>query len=65
MNKIENYIKTKEQKSFVFTPCTEFYQAVGINRKRWGQIYRGEIDPSITEAKAIANYFSIDVTELI
>ncbi len=65
MNKIEKIIKGKEHGCFVFKPDREFYSMVGINRKRFGQIYRGEISPTVTEAKALANYFNVEVTELI
>ncbi|MBW6536603.1 MAG: helix-turn-helix transcriptional regulator [Mariniphaga sp.] len=65
MNKIEKIIKSKEHGCFVFKPDREFYNMVGINRKRFGQIYRGEISPTVTEAKALANYFQVEVTELI
>lgn len=65
MEKIKNVVQKKEPKCFFFHPQKRFYQAVGINQKRWGQIYRGEIEPTISEAKAIAEYFDVDVTELI
>lgn len=65
MNKIESLIKSKEQYSLVFKPNEMFYVSVGINRKRWGQIYRGEFSPTVKELKAVAAYFEIEVTELI
>ncbi|QIA06426.1 helix-turn-helix transcriptional regulator [Draconibacterium halophilum] len=65
MGKIKNVVQKKESRCFFFHPQKQFYNAVGINQKRWGQIYRGEIDPTISEAKAIAEYFEVDVTELI
>ncbi len=64
MEKIKSVIKSKEQKCFRFHPNQNFYSAVGINQKRWGQIYRGEIEPTISEAKAIASYFEVEITEL-
>ena len=64
MNKIKELIERKQDAFFQFKPNQEFYNKVGINRKRWGQISRGEIDPTITEAKAIADFFHFDVTEL-
>lgn len=64
MNSIKKIIKSKELKSLVFTPNAKFYKTVEINRKRWGQIYRGQIEPTITEAQAIATYFEVEVTEL-
>ena len=65
MNKIECIIKSKEHHCFVFKSDKIFYKVVGINRKRWGQIYRGDIEPTLSEAKAIAQYFEVDITELI
>lgn len=65
MNKLEKIIKSKEHGCFVFKPDREFYDTVSINRKRFGQIHRGEISPTVTEAKALANYFEVDITELI
>ena len=58
---IKSIIKSKEIKCLVFTPNNEFYNTIGINQKRWGQIYRGEIEPTIIEAKNIANYFEFPV----
>ena len=43
----------------VFRPTQEFYVSVGINKKRWGQIYRGEKEPVLSEIKAISQYFNI------
>lgn len=65
MNSIKDVIKKKEQKCFLFCPNASFYKAVEINQKRWGQIYRGQIVPTLTEAKAIAEYFEVPVTDLI
>jgi|APSaa5957512622_1039677.scaffolds.fasta_scaffold82499_3 hypothetical protein len=65
MNKIKYIIKSKENGCFIFRPDKVFYDAVGINRKRWGQIYRGDIEPTIKEVKAIAQYFEVNITELI
>jgi len=64
MEKIKEFIKSKEQKCFLFCPNKTFYDAVNVNQKRWGQIYRGEIVPTVTEARAIADFFEIEVTEL-
>ena len=65
MDKIKEIIKSKERKCFRFCPNNTFYDAVDINQKRWGQIYRGETVPTVTEAKLIADYFEIPVTEII
>jgi hypothetical protein len=65
MEKIKPIIKSKERKCFLFCPNKSFYDAVNINQKRWGQIYRGQTAPTLPEAKAIADYFEVEVTELI
>lgn len=65
MEKIINIIRSKEQNSFKFCPDHNFYIAVKINQKRWGQIIRGEYSPTIDELKSIANYFEVEITELI
>lgn len=65
MTKIEKIIKKKEGKNFVFVPNQSFYDEMKINQKRWGQIYRGEIEPNVSELKSIAAFFEIPLTELI
>ncbi len=65
MEKIKSIIKGKEQKCFRFHPDKSFYDAVCINQKRWGQIYRGDTSPTIEELRSIANYFEISLTELL
>jgi hypothetical protein len=64
MSKIKEIIARKEHKCFVFKPVPEFYEQVGINNRRWAQIYRGQTAPTLPEAKAIADYFEVDITEL-
>ncbi|WP_139279505.1 helix-turn-helix domain-containing protein [Tangfeifania diversioriginum] len=64
MSKISEIISNQEHKCFVFKPSPEFYAHVGINNRRWAQIYRGQVEPTLSEAKAIADYFEIEVTEL-
>lgn len=51
-----------ESKNLVFKPNRKFYVSVGINSKRWGLLYRGDLEPTLSEIEAIANYFSIPVT---
>lgn len=65
MNKIKEIIKKKEQKCFLFCPNASFYNTVNIKQRRWGQIYRGETAPTLPEAKAIAEFFEVSVTDLI
>lgn len=65
MNNLRNIILQKEQNSFRFKPDKSFYQQVGIRQKRWGLIFRGEICPTVSEVKKIANYFNVTINELI
>ena len=65
MKNISKIIKSNEKRCFKFQPDAKFYKEVGINRKRWGLIFRDEIEPTIIELKAIALYFEIELTELI
>lgn len=48
-----------------FVPPKDFYDDVGIGRKRFGQIYRGDKSPSLDEARAIAQYFKVSIHDLI
>jgi hypothetical protein len=64
MSTIRNLIERKQEKCFLFKPNQEFYNQIKINRKRWGKIYRGEISPTIAEAKAIADFFQFNLNEL-
>jgi len=65
MKSIKKLINTKETEVFKFKPNEDFYKEVGINHKRWGLIYRGEIEPVVSELQRIAEYFKVDVTELL
>ena len=65
MTTIKKIIKKREAVGFVFKPEKSFYETVGINQKRWGQIYRGEAEPLVSELKAIALFFNVELTELI
>lgn len=47
----------------VFKPSVEFYETVGIKRKRWGQIYRGEAELLISEVNSLSKYFGIPATD--
>lgn len=65
MEMIQDLLKTKEEKCFYFRPNNHFYETVKINPKRWGQLYRGTKEPTITEAKSIAEFFEIKITEFL
>lgn len=63
--KINTIIKEREHDFFVFTPSRKFYNQININQKRWAQIRRGEIDPTLAELTAIAEFFNVKINELI
>ena len=65
MTTIEGIIKKRELDYLIFKPEKSFYQKVGINQKRWGQIYRGDVPPNIIELKSIAAFFEVDIRELV
>ncbi|MEZ4904331.1 MAG: hypothetical protein R2822_22565 [Spirosomataceae bacterium] len=56
---IKNTIE--KDKNFPFRPNQEFYEATGINRKRWGLIYAGKLEPTVTEVDRISKYLGIPV----
>lgn len=51
-----------ESKRLVFKPTKEFYDTVGINSKRWGLLYRGNLEPTQSEIQALAGYFELPIT---
>ena len=65
MNKIFDFIKKMERKNFPFKPTIEFYNTVGINKKRWGKLMRNEVSPTISEIENVAEFFKVEVTEII
>jgi hypothetical protein len=65
MNKIQQSIKKVEKQNFPFKPDRDFYRRVNINQKRWGLIVKGHLSPTIDETKAIAEFFEVEVSELI
>ncbi|MBK6833798.1 MAG: hypothetical protein IPG89_05795 [Bacteroidetes bacterium] len=48
-----------------FLPSTGFYNTVGIRRKRWGQLVRNQVSPTLDELKSICSYFEADIKEFI
>lgn len=65
MTKIQELIQKNERKYFPFHPSKFFYEDVKISQKRWGMLFRGDTSPTIDELKLIANFFEVEVTELI
>jgi transcriptional regulator with XRE-family HTH domain len=64
MNRIKEFLKSKEINGLRFIPGKKFYKIVGIGQIRFGQILRNEKEPTIKELQAIAKYFNVDITEL-
>ena len=65
MNKIQKLVQKRESEVYRFKPNQDFYEKIKINRKRWGQLYRGEKDPTLPEVERIADYFNAPISELI
>jgi hypothetical protein len=49
---------------FEMKPKMSFYDKVGINQKRFGQLMKGTAIANAVELRAIADYFQIDANEL-
>ena len=45
-----------------FKPSKDFYEATGIRRKRFGQIYRGEKSPMMAEMEDVCKYLNIPLS---
>jgi hypothetical protein len=65
MTKLLEKIKNLEKPCFPFVPSKEVYQFTGINRKRFGLIIAGKIDPTFKEIRLIADFFKLDYNEFI
>ena len=65
MNKIQEFIKSKETEVFKFTPTKEFYQRIGTNKKRWAMILRREKDPTLIELSRLIEYFDVPASQLV
>ena len=50
---------------FPFRPSPDFYKATGINAKRWGLIYMGRLEPTLSEIDKVACYFGIEVSDFL
>ena len=47
-----------------FKPSKGFYEATGIRRKRFGQIYRGEKSPMMAEMEGVCKYLNIPLSNI-
>lgn len=50
---------------FDMKPKKSFYEKIGINQKRYGQILKGTTIANAEEIKALSVYFGIDVNDLL
>ena len=48
-----------------FRPDKKFYSLVGINRKRFGQLMRGDKQMYLEEAKKLAEVLQVPITDLL
>ena len=48
-----------------FTPTPEFYTEVGINRIRYSKLVRGKVVITGPEARALADFFEVPITDVI
>lgn len=65
MSKIEKAIRDKETEVWKFRPSNEFYKRIGISKKRFWQIVRGEKSATVDEITIIARVLEINSHELI
>jgi len=63
--KVKEFINSKENQFFKFKPDVEFYKTVGINRKRFGMILSGKLEPKSNELENIAKFFNCKVADLV
>jgi hypothetical protein len=45
-----------------FKPTRRFYEAVGINCRRWAKLYRGELSITIDELKRLCRAVNVEFT---
>lgn len=48
-----------------FIPSPNFYEKIGVKRKRWGQLVRDEVSPTLLELSEICDYFEFDISQFI
>jgi hypothetical protein len=64
-NKIAEAIKKLEKPNFPFKPEKEFFIKIQMSSKRFWAIFRGNIEPKVSEVKIIAEYFGFNPKELL
>lgn len=58
---IGRLVKSIVGKDATFKPKREFYDKVKIRQKRFWQLMRGEVSPTIDEIQAVAKYFKRNI----
>ncbi|MGL5682583.1 MAG: hypothetical protein ACRDDZ_05935 [Marinifilaceae bacterium] len=48
-----------------FAPTKTFYEKVGINQKRWWELYRGEVQITDEEYLSLCNYFNVTIKDVV
>ena len=51
--------------SFGFKPSKPFYEAIGINQKRFGMLCKNKAVPTFPEVQSVCTYFNADLKEFI
>lgn len=59
------YDAYQQRVGMMIRPNSQFYERIGINRKRFAQLLRGEKSPTTDEIRELAKFFQINVTDLI
>jgi hypothetical protein len=65
MNKILNVIKSTETEILKFKPGETWYKKIGINKKRFWLLVRGDKPATIDELRIIAVAFKVPLNSLI
>lgn len=66
MNKVNYFIEEIEKKYLIcFKPTRQFYKKIMIGQRRWHQLLRDEVSPTIKELRELSKYFDIPLNELI
>jgi hypothetical protein len=59
---IRNLLDSVHGSHTYFTPTPRFYEAAGINCRRWAKLYRGELGITIDELKGLCKALNVTFT---
>ncbi len=65
MSTIAIAIQRLEKPNFPFKPTANFYESVGMSKKRFWAIYKGKTQPRLDEMQCIAKYFGFEAKDLV